>query len=874
MIYPENFERKIGFAEIRTLLKGRCLSSLGTEWVDKQLHFMTNVDDVRQALDEAREFKLFLEETDDEIESEFFDVREPLLRVRPERTYMEEIDLFNLKRSMHSVLSYSSLFTKTLDDDTSTSDVASEGEATDENPVDVRYVYPALGRMASDVAVFPQLIRRIDSILNKYGKVKDTASAELLSIRHQIEVTTRGISHSLRTIISEAQTSGYIDRDVTPTLRDGRLVIPVAPALKRKIKGIVHDESATGKTVFIEPSVVVDANNKIRTLRAAERREVIRILQELTAEVRPNIPALLASLQFLAHVDYLRALTAFSATFQAVVLPVESRPRIDWVQAKHPLLQQSLARHGGKIVPLDITLRQGQRILLISGPNAGGKSVCLKTVGLLQYMLQCGMPVPADERSKPGIFTDIMMDIGDEQSLENDLSTYSSHLLNMKEMMQHAGAKSLLLIDEFGGGTEPQIGGALAQAILRRFIANLNFGIITTHYQNLKHFAEQNRSVVNGAMLYDSAKMQPLFMLKIGNPGSSFAVEIARKMGIPSDVIDYATQLVGKDYVMSDRYVQDIVRNKVYWENKRHSIQQREQQLEATIAKYEREMTDFQQERKHVLAQAKADAKSLIEQSNARIEQTIRTIKEEQAEKEKTREARTELAQFKAQLEQNTDEQDRIARKIAKIQQRQQRKAGGEGSARQRNAANEAAAAAKLRGVSSSPNGGGHSGGASSTAKPLSVGSYVKIKGQSTVGRIESISKQTAKVLFGMMYTQVALSRLEPTDAPRPVASPLGQAATFVSKETRDAMYEKKLHFKPEIDIRGMHVDEALTAVSYFIDDAIQLEQSRVRILHGTGTGALRELVRNYLHTVPGVRSYHDEHVQFGGAGITVVELA
>ena len=874
MIYPENFERKIGFAEIRTLLKGRCLSSLGTEWVDKQLHFMTNVDDVRQALDEAREFKLFLEETDDEIESEFFDVREPLLRVRPERTYMEEIDLFNLKRSMHSVLSYSSLFTKTLDDDTSTSGVASEGESTDENPVDVRYVYPALGRMASDVAVFPQLIRRIDGILNKYGKVKDTASAELLSIRHQIEVTTRGISHSLRTIISEAQTSGYIDRDVTPTLRDGRLVIPVAPALKRKIKGIVHDESATGKTVFIEPSVVVDANNKIRTLRAAERREVIRILQELTAEVRPNIPALLASLQFLAHVDYLRALTAFSATFQAVVLPVESRPRIDWVQAKHPLLQQSLARHGGKIVPLDVTLRQGQRILLISGPNAGGKSVCLKTVGLLQYMLQCGMPVPADERSKPGIFTDIMMDIGDEQSLENDLSTYSSHLLNMKEMMQHAGARSLLLIDEFGGGTEPQIGGALAQAILRRFIANLNFGIITTHYQNLKHFAEQNRSVVNGAMLYDSAKMQPLFMLKIGNPGSSFAVEIARKMGIPSDVIDYATQLVGKDYVMSDRYVQDIVRNKVYWENKRHSIQQREQQLEATIAKYEREMTDFQQERKQVLAQAKADAKSLIEQSNARIEQTIRTIKEEQAEKEKTREARTELAQFKAQLEQNTDEQDRIARKIAKIQQRQQRKAGGEGSARQRNAANEAAAAAKLRGVSSSPNGGGRSGGASSTAKPLSVGSYVKIKGQSTVGRIESISKQTAKVLFGMMYTQVALSRLEPTDAPRPVASPLGQAATFVSKETRDAMYEKKLHFKPEIDIRGMHVDEALTAVSYFIDDAIQLEQSRVRILHGTGTGALRELVRNYLHTVPGVRSYHDEHVQFGGAGITVVELA
>ncbi len=874
MIYPENFERKIGFTEIRTLLKGRCMSSLGTEWVEKQLHFMTKIEDVRRALNEASEFKRFIEETDEEIECEFFDVREALLRVRPERTYMEELDLFNLKRSMSSVLSYAQFFTKTTDDDDAVSaDIVDKDEEADKE-LTPSYIYPALGAMAADVAVFPQLIRRIDSILNKYGKVKDTASAELLSIRHQIEVTTRGISHSLRSIIIEAQTSGYIDRDVTPTLRDGRLVIPVAPALKRKIKGIVHDESATGKTVFIEPSVVVDANNKIRTLRAAERREVIRILQELTSEVRPNISALLNSLQFLAHVDYLRALTSFSDAYQAVVLPIENRPRIDWVQAKHPLLQQSLAKHGGKVVPLDVTLRPGQRILLISGPNAGGKSVCLKTVGLLQYMLQCGMPVPADEQSKPGIFTDIMMDIGDEQSLENDLSTYSSHLLNMKEMMLHAKSKSLLLIDEFGGGTEPQIGGALAQAILRRFIDNLNFGIITTHYQNLKHFAEQNRAVVNGAMLYDSAQMRPLFMLKIGNPGSSFAVEIARKMGIPKDVIDYATKLVGKDYVMSDRYVQDIVRNKVFWESKRRSIEQREQQLEATIAKYEREMTNFQQERKQVMAQAKADAKHLIEQSNARIEQTIRTIKEAQAEKEKTREVRSQLADFKEELEQNTDEQDRIARKIAKIQQRQQRKADGEGSARQRNAQSQEAAAAKLRSVAQSSGGKMASGMGAAKPKALVAGSYVKIKGQSTIGRIESVSKQTAKVLFGMMYTQVALNRLEPSEAPQPAASQLGQAATFVSKETRDAMYEKKLHFKPEIDIRGMHVDEALTAVSYFIDDAIQLEQSRVRILHGTGTGALRELVRNYLRTVPGVRTYHDEHVQFGGAGITVVELA
>lgn len=868
MIYPDKFEQKIGFNEIRTLLKGRCLSALGTEWVDKHLRFMTNVDDIQRALDEVREFKMFSEQTEDDVETEFFDVREPLLRIRPERTYLEELDLFNLKRSMKSVLSYVKFFTQRVSDDNENDNI----NVADNVQSNVYYKYPALKNMAADVVVFPDLLRNINNILNKYGKVKDTASTELLSLRHQIEITTRGISHSLRSIISEAQTSGLIDRDVTPTLRDGRLVIPVAPALKRKIRGIVHDESATGKTVFIEPAAVVDANNKIRTLRAAERREVIRILQELTAEIRPHVSELIDSLLFLSHVDYLRALLSFSAAFQSVVPQVSANPRIDWVQAKHPLLQLSLAKHGEKVVPLDVTLRQGQRILLISGPNAGGKSVCLKTIGLLQYMLQCGMPVPVDERSKPGVFSDIMMDMGDEQSLEDDLSTYSSHLLNMREMMQHAGAKSLLLIDEFGGGTEPQIGGALAQAILKHFVNNLNYGVITTHYQNLKLFAEQNRSIVNGAMLYDNAQMRPLFMLQVGNPGSSFAIEIAKKMGIPSDVIDYATKLVGKDYVLSDKYVQDIVRDKMYWETKRRNIRLREQQLEDAIVKYEREMTDFQQERKQVMAQAKADAKHLLEQTNAKIENTIRSIREAQAEKEKTREVRNELANLKTQLEQSTDDQDRIARKIAKIQRRQQRKAGGEGSAKARNAANEEAVAAKLRNAANSTN-DVISGANKVVAQTLGAGSYVRIKGQSAIGQIESISGGSAKVLFGMMYTQVALKKLEAAERPKKEESAMGPAATFVSKETRDAMSEKRLHFRPEIDIRGMHVDEALTAVSYFIDDAIQLEQGRVRILHGTGTGALRELVRNYLKTVAGVRSFHDEHVQFGGAGITVVEL-
>lgn len=868
MIYPENFEQKIGFTEIRTLLKGRCLSSLGTEWIDKQVHFMSNPQDIEQSLEEARQFKLFMEQTDEETESEFFDVREPLLRVRPERTYLEEQDLFNLKRSMVSVLSYVKFFTQTTDQD---EDIVSQAET--EPDVAPNFVYPALGAMAAEVIVFPHIVSRIDSILNKYGKVKDTASTELLSLRHQIEVTTRGISHSLRSIITEAQTSGYIDRDVTPTLRDGRLVIPVAPAVKRKIKGIVHDESATGKTVFIEPAAIVDTNNKIRSLKAAERREVMRILQELTAEIRPHIPSLLNSLQFLAHVDYLRAVMQFANTFNAITPQITRRPNIHWVEARHPLLQKNLAKHGAQIVPLNISLRQQQHILLISGPNAGGKSVCLKTAALLQYMLQCGLPVPVDESSHPGVFSDIMIDIGDEQSIENDLSTYSSHLVNMNQMMKQANPNSLLLIDEFGTGTEPQIGGALAQAILKRFVKSQTYGIITTHYQNLKHFASRTPSIVNGAMLYDSAQLRPLFVLQIGNPGSSFAIEIARKIGLPADVINYAAQLVGKDYVMSDKYVQDIVRDKAVWETKRQNVHQREAQLENTIAQYEQKLQALQQERTEILADAKNQAQQLFDQANARIENTIRSIKQAQAEKEKTKTVRSELAAFKDEIQNNNDEQDSLARKIAKIQRRQQRKAEGGGNARTRNAANEASVAAKLRASSGRDNVSSNAISATNQ-QPITEGCYVRIAGQSAIGRVESISGKNAKVLFGVMHTQIPLSKLKVSQPPKPNAeNPLGPAATFISKETRDAMSEKRLHFKPQIDIRGMRVDEALTAVTYFIDEALQFQESPVRILHGTGTGALRQLVRTYLNTVPGIHNFHDEHPQFGGSGITVVEL-
>ena len=567
MIYPQNFEQKIGFDQIRTLLKEQCLSSLGEERVDS-MEFTDNAETINRLLNETTEFIRIIQEEDNFPDQYFFDVRPSLRRIRVEGLYLDEQEVFDLRRSLetiHSIVRF----------------LHWEEQESGEYP------YPALQNLAGDVAVFPQLIGQIERILDKYGKIKDNASAELLRIRREITSTTSGISRSLNAILRNAQSEGYVDKDVTPTMRDGRLVIPVAPGLKRKIKGIVHDESATGKTVFIEPAEVVEANNRIRELEGEERREVIRILTEFSNTVRPQIPEILQSYEFLAEIDFIRAKARFSININAIKPVIENTQVVDWTMAVHPLLQLSLARHEKKVVPLDIELNKSQRLLIISGPNAGGKSVCLKTVGLLQYMLQCGLPVPLHERSHAGIFGSIFIDIGDEQSIENDLSTYSSHLLNMKNTMKHCDERSLILIDEFGSGTEPQIGGAIAEAVLKRFNNKRAFGVITTHYQNLKHFADEHEGVVNGAMLYDRHHMQALFQLQIGNPGSSFAVEIARKIGIPEDVIADASEIVGSEYINADKYLQDIVRDKRYWESKRQNIRKREKQMEETIARYE-----------------------------------------------------------------------------------------------------------------------------------------------------------------------------------------------------------------------------------------------------------------------------------------------
>lgn len=646
MIYPQNFEQKIGFDQIRQLLREKCLSTLGEERVT-DMAFSDRFGEVEERLDQVTEFVRILQEEDNFPAQYFFDVRPSLKRIRVEGMYLDEQELFDLRRSLETIRDIVHFLQK------------NEDEEDDPSP------YPCLKRLAGDITVFPQLIGKINGILSPYGKIKDNASAELARIRRELASTMGNISRSLNSILRNAQSEGVVDKDVTPTMRDGRLVIPVVPALKRKIKGIVHDESASGKTVFIEPAEVVEANNRIRELEGDERREIIRILMEFSNLLRPSIPDVLLSYEFLAEIDFIRAKALFSEQITGLKPAFENKQVLDWTMAVHPLLQLSLAKHGKKVVPLDIELNGQQRILIISGPNAGGKSVCLKTVGLLQYMLQCGLLIPMHERSHAGIFSNIFIDIGDEQSIEDDLSTYSSHLTNMKIMMKNCNERSLILIDEFGGGTEPQIGGAIAEAVLKRFNQKQTFGVITTHYQNLKHFAEDHEGVVNGAMLYDRHLMQALFQLQIGNPGSSFAVEIARKIGLPEDVIADASEIVGSEYINADKYLQDIVRDKRYWEGKRQTIRQREKHMEETIARYQTEIEELQKSRKEILRKAKEEAEQLMQEANARIENTIRTIKEVQAEKEKTRQVRQELNDFRESMDALAakEQEEKIARK-------------------------------------------------------------------------------------------------------------------------------------------------------------------------------------------------------------------
>ena len=843
MLYPANFEQKIDFISIRRLLKDKCVSTLGVEKVD-EIQFSSDYAEVMRLISLTDEMLRVLTSDSDELPiGDFYDVRPALSRVRIEGLFLDELEVYDLRRALEAVRRLVAFLTK------------HEAE-----------VYPHLHELVSGVATFPLIIQRIDAILNKFGKIKDNASQELARIRKDTFQVQSSISRTLNSILRQAQTDGYVDKDVAPTMREGRLVIPVSPAFKRKVQGIVHDESATGKTVFIEPTQVVEANNRLRELEGEERREIMRILLDFTNFVRPHSEEIFESQYFLGQIDFLRAKALFAIEIKAIKPRVDDMCQLEWAKAVHPLLYLSLKKQGKDIVPLDIVLNEKQRILLISGPNAGGKSVCLKTVVLLQYMIQCGLLVPVHDSSRAGLFDRLFIDIGDEQSIENDLSTYSSHLLNMKYFIKNSNPKTLLLIDEFGTGTEPMIGGAIAEASLERFNRNLAFGVITTHYTNLKHFAEDAEGIVNGAMLYDRQHLQPLFQLDIGNPGSSFAIEIARKIGLPEDLIAEAAEKVGAEHLDYDKHLQDIVRDKRYWENKRQLIRQKEKRLEEMLEKYETEIASIDKQRKEITNKAKDEAKNLLSDANAKIENTIRQIKEADAEKERTRSARKELEEFKDSItnEKTTPKSPKGDLKSANSRLSLNKKYTSTNESETRN---------PERGTLNPERGTQNAERKTRNAEPLTFkpGATVRLKGQLAVGTIIEMQDKQALVSFGNMKSTVKLAKLEAISnnqikkEARKYES-LGNTAT-------DEVRQRKLTFSSEIDVRGMRGDEAIQAVMYFIDDAVMVGVASVRILHGTGTGALRQMTRQYLATVHGVKTFHDEHINFGGSGITVVEF-
>ena len=777
MTYPQNIEQKIDFQVIRDCLKSCCTSSLGKERVDEML-WVNHYKTVQNRLAHLREMMNVL--TDSSLsfpQGDIYDLREALARIRVEGLFMDENELFSLRKMLDYVGQLERFFTL-LD----------------------REKYPLLASLP--LTSFPShLIVAIDRIIDRYGKMKDSASPELARIRKDIAQSQGSVSRALNAILRQAQADGLLDKDAAPTMREGRLVLPVPPAYKRKIGGIVHDESATGKTVFIEPQQVVEANNRIRELEGEERRERMRILLEMTEYIRPEISHVLASEEFLADVDFLRAKALFAEDIEAIVPEVHNQPMLDWREARHPILLLNFRKQGRTVVPLSIRLKEN-RILVISGPNAGGKSVCLKTVALLQYMLQCGLAVPMNEASEMGLFENLLLDIGDEQSIEDDLSTYSSHLRNMKHFVRYANGKTLLLIDEFGTGTEPMIGGAIAEAVLTQLNEQKAYGVITTHYSNLKHLAERSKGIINGAMLYDRGQLKPLFQLSIGQAGSSFAVEIARQIGLPEQIIQRATDIVGEEHIDYDKQLQDIARDKRYWENKRQNIRQKEKHLEEKIAHYEEQMAGIKAKKRAIIEEANQQAADLLKKSNATIERTIREIKEAKAEKKATQQARQKVENLKSKVEEKSTKVSKPSSACA--------------SKKQKNV---------LRDLS----------------------------------ELKVLTKNPAKLI-------------QETNTPKP---------KMVSSNVADELRRRKLSFSRELDIRGLRVDEALEVLIAYIDDALMVNAEMVTILHGTGTGALKQVVRDYLaerqKTMRKLRSgdisFHDGDPDRGGAGITVVEL-
>lgn len=825
-IYPNSFEEKVGFNRIRSQVADSCLCPLG-KIKAAEASFCTDFNLISALIEQTAEMKTICMMDDTFPVDNYADATSFLERIKREGSWLDEAEMGVLRRSLDAIKALLAFFKK--------------GD---------KPRYPHLTELAKDVEFFPFVAERIDAILNRFGKIKDNASPELARIRGEISAKQNSISKRISSILKAAQAEGFVEPDATTSIRDGRLVIPVTAVNKRKIKGIVQDESATGKTFFIEPVEVVELNNEIRELEYEERREIIRILVEFADTIRPYVPDLLKSYDFLGTIDFIHAKGLFAANVAGARPILHSKPKVFLRQAVHPQLMLALKREGKAVVPLDLDLDTENHILLISGPNAGGKSVCLKTVGIAQYMLQCGFLPPVLENSEMGIFRKLFIDIGDEQSIENDLSTYSSHLLSMKFFIKNSDSQTLVLIDEFGAGTEPQAGGAIAESILQRLNETGAFGVITTHYTNLKHFAASSNGIVNGAMLFDIGRIEPLFKLEMGKPGSSFAFEIARKIGLPEDLLKIAEGKAGTDHISFEKHLREIARDKRYWEKKRDNIRIASKKSEEYEQKLEEELTAFKNQRKEILKKAKEEAEAILAQTNRMVENTIREIKESHADKEKTREVRQELEEFKVKVKKSEGEDDpTIAKQMQQILQRQKRK-------EERKAKGESETAEPIKKVA---------------PKPLEKGEKVRITGQDAVGEVMEVNPQNAVVAFGSMITTISIKKLE-----RISTADYRAANKLITRPQTGVGFDlnkKRINFKSDIDVRGYRTNEALEAVQELIDEAAMIGISNIRILHGKGNGILRQEIRSFLKAMPFVSSFSDESEEFGGAGITVVKI-
>ncbi len=827
-------EQKLGFEKIREQLKLRCSTNYakGRVEAEKVSHNPKTIEKRLQLTDEMRLICMF--------ESSF-----------PQNGFIDSIDFLKPLEVEYSSITLENMnklytFVENLKGVLNFFRNCKEGS------------YTSLKEMASPIMFFPEVSRRIESIVDRFGEVRDNATPELFNIRKSLREKENSISRKIQQILRKAQEEGLAEEDASVSARDGRLLIPVSASNKRKLPGFVYDESATGKTVFIEPIEVVELNNQVKELIFAQQREILRILREFSDFLRPYLPDLISGARFIGEIDFIRAKALVAMQMEAGKPIISTDETLKIVKGRHPILEAALKKEKKPIVPLTLTLTPDKHILVISGPNAGGKSVCLKTVGMLQYMFQWGLLVPASEVSEFRIFDDIFIDIGDEQSLENDLSTYSSHLTNMKELLQKATDNSLVLIDEFGTGTEPTAGGAIALAILENIELKGVFGIITTHYTNLKFYAEKVNGAINGAMLFDVAKIQPLYKLEVGLPGNSFAFELARKIGLPEHIIRVAEANAGTGYVDMEKQLRKISRNRRALDEKLARIKNTDRTLENITEKYEKELADIQAVKKQLLAEARKEAQEIIDQANKKVEATIKAIKEAQAEKERTKAARKELEDFnKAIVSENLSENDRkIEAKMQKLLERKKRK-----EERQQRGAAGAVQKEVAKPVVKVPE-----------KKELKVGDKVKIKGGDLIGEIMQVGGTWVNVAVGSIISKVQKNNVEQISN-NEYSSAVKSMPRKASIQQSEGITERKLNFKPSIDIRGERLMEALEIVTRFIDDALMVGIGEVKILHGKGNGVLKEEIRKYLKTVPGVVSCKDEDIQFGGSGITVVKM-